>query len=63
MFSNNKPEKYNEAVGVLKDIDRIGRIVIPKDFRETLKLEDKVEIVMTREGVLIRNPQYEIVKK
>ena len=51
-----------ENVGVIKEIDRLGRIVIPKDYREIMFLDDKVEVVLTKDGVLIRNPEYTLVK-
>ena len=50
-------------VGVVKEIDPLGRIVIPKDFRDRILIENKVEIVMTDKGILLRNPEYELVKK
>ena len=46
-----------EKIGIIKDIDRVGRIVIPKDFRERMKLSNKVELVLTEEGLLIRKPK------
>ena len=52
----------SENIGVIKEIDRLGRIVIPKDFRERMFLDDKVEVVLTKDGVLIRNPEYAFVK-
>ena len=52
----------SENIGVIKEIDRLGRIVIPKDFRERMFLDDKVEVVLTNDGVLIRNPEYAFVK-
>ena len=51
-----------KKIGVIKEIDRLGRIVIPKEYRERMMLGDKVEIVLTQSGVLIRNPRYEMVK-
>ena len=51
-----------DAVGIIKEIDRIGRIVIPKELRERYGLIDEVEIVATKSGVLIRNPEYKLVK-
>jgi len=50
-------------IGVIKDIDKLGRIVIPKEFRERLKLENRVEVLLTENGVLIRNSEYMLVKK
>lgn len=53
----------NKAVGVMKNIDNLGRVVIPKEFRDRLGLEREVEIILTREGVLIRNSKYELMMK
>ena len=52
-----------EIVGVIKEIDRLGRIVIPKEFRERLNLQGTVEVLITADGVLIRNSEYVLVKK
>lgn len=52
-----------DNVGVIKEIDSLGRIVIPKEFRERLMLEKKVEILITPNGVLIRNSEYELTRK
>lgn len=51
-----------EAVGVIKEIDHLGRIVIPKEMRARLFFEKKVEVVLTKEGVLLRNPEYKLIK-
>lgn len=53
----------NKNAGVIKEVDKLGRIVIPKKFRERLCLCESVEVLLTDEGVLIRNPEYELVKK
>lgn len=50
-------------IGVIKEIDALGRIVIPKEYRERMGLEKRVELVLVREGVLIRNSEYELVCK
>ena len=52
----------NEKIGIIKEIDNLGRIVIPKEMRERLFLDKKVEIILTKDGALIRNPQYILVK-
>jgi AbrB family looped-hinge helix DNA binding protein len=49
-------------VGIIKEIDRLGRIVIPKEFRERFGLNESVEIVATEFGIVIRNPEYKLVK-
>ena len=55
-------DKFNKNVGVIKEIDNLGRIVIPKEFRNRLKLEKNVEVVLTDNGILIRNSKYKLVK-
>ena len=52
-----------EKAGIIKEIDNLGRIVIPKEIRSLFKLEERVEIVITTEGALLRNPKYELVPK
>ena len=51
-----------ETVGVIKEIDKLGRIVVPKEMRERLSLEKNVEVILTKEGVLLRNPEYELIR-
>ena len=53
----------DKNIGVIKEIDKLGRIVIPKEYRERLNLTNEVEIVLTKEGVLIKNTEYVLVKK
>ena len=52
-----------KCVGIVKEIDKLGRIVIPKDFRDRLKLGKEVEVVLTKAGILIRSVEYELTKK
>ena len=56
-------KKMDYTIGIIKGIDSLGRVVIPKDFRDRLLLEKSVELILTKDGVLIRNPEYELVKK
>ena len=51
-----------ETIGIIKEIDNLGRIVVPKEMRERLSLDKKVEVVLTKEGVLLRNPEYELTR-
>ena len=53
----------DKKIGVLKEIDNLGRLVIPKEMREMFKLEKTVEVVVTKEGILIRNPKYTLIEK
>lgn len=52
-----------DKVGIVKEVDKLGRIVIPKEIRERYGLDTYVEIITTTEGVLLRNPEYSLVKK
>ena len=53
----------NKNIGVIKEIDKLGRLVIPKEFRERLNMGKEVEVLITENGVLIRNPEYVLVKR
>ena len=50
------------SVGFIKKIDKLGRIVIPKELRNRYGLIKDVEIISTEHGVMIRNPKYVLVK-
>ena len=52
-----------KKIGIIKEIDNLGRIVIPKEIRERLSLDKRVEIIITKDGALIKNPEYVLVKK
>ncbi len=51
-------------VGIKRQVDKLGRIVIPKEYREFYHLDhnDEVFIVDTTEGLLITNYNYKVVK-
>lgn len=46
------------ATGIIRRIDDLGRIVIPKEIRRQLKVDegDPFEIFMTKEGEVILKP-------
>ena len=52
-----------EKIGIIKEIDKLGRIVIPKNLRERYFLNSCVEIVATKEGLLIKKPEYTMKKE
>ena len=52
-----------EQVGIKKEIDSLGRIYIPKELREAVGLQKVVEMIVTAKGLLIRDPEYILVKK
>lgn len=52
-----------KPIGVKKEIDKLGRICIPKDMRKMFKFENEVELQITSQGILLKNPEYILVKK
>lgn len=50
--------KFNtgEVMGIKRKLDTIGRVVIPIEYREAFKLEERaeVEIFMVKNGVFIK---------
>lgn len=52
-----------ELIGVEKEIDKLGRIVVPMDLRRCYGLENRVELVATKDGILIKNIEYVLVSK
>ena len=52
-----------KQVGVTKEIDKLGRICIPKEMRKLFKMENEVALVVTADGILIKNIDYILVKK
>ena len=52
-----------KTIGIIKEIDRLGRLHIPKELRVRLGLSEKVELVATKEGLLIKSIEYELKKR
>ena len=52
-----------KSLGLIRKIDNLGRLVIPKEIREVLFLEENssVEIILTTEGIILRPASYEVV--
>ncbi|HIU52349.1 MAG TPA: AbrB/MazE/SpoVT family DNA-binding domain-containing protein [Candidatus Merdicola faecigallinarum] len=48
-----------ETRGVIRKIDELGRVTLPKEFRDTLELKEKdeVEIFLLKDGFYIRKIQ------
>ena len=45
-----------KKIGIIKKIDPLGRLVVPKKYRELYGIETYAEIVLTDKGVLLRRP-------
>ena len=43
-----------KQIGFIKEVDKLGRLGIPKNIRERLELDGKVELIMTDDGLLVR---------
>ncbi|MBE6701945.1 MAG: hypothetical protein E7585_00815 [Ruminococcaceae bacterium] len=54
-----------KQIGMNRKIDALGRIVIPKELRSFFCIEagERLEILATEDGILLRKPAYEVVKK
>lgn len=48
-----------ETRGIKRKIDNLGRITIPKEFRETIEVKEKdeVEIYLLQDGFFIKRTQ------
>ncbi|MBQ8372417.1 MAG: hypothetical protein IJX38_05745 [Clostridia bacterium] len=51
-----------DRIGIKKEIDNLGRIVIPIEMRRLFSIEREVEIVVIEDGILLRSPLYKLVK-
>lgn len=60
--NNSQNEVFMKKIGIIKDIDNLGRLQIPKDIRQRLGITKKVQLVVTDEGLLIKNDEYKLVK-
>ena len=49
-------------VGIIKEVDKLGRIVIPKELRERYGLTEQVELIASEYGIILKSPEYELVK-
>ena len=54
--------KMDDKIGIIKEIDRLGRIVIPKELRERFGLDKSVELVATTDGIILKSPNYKLIK-
>lgn len=52
-----------KTIGIIKETDRLGRLHIPKELRMRPGLSEKVELVATKEGLLIKSVEYELKKR
>ena len=51
-----------QKIGVIKEIDNLGRLQIPIEIRKRLGLRDSVQLIITEEGLLIKSEGYKLVR-
>ena len=65
MIRQNK--KYEgikvDKIGIRREMDKVARVCIPVEMRRLFKLEDEIELQVTKHGILLRNPEYILVKR
>ena len=46
-----------KSIGIVREVDSLGRIVIPKELRRTMKMDsgDEVEIFVEGDSIILRN--------
>ena len=49
-------------IGIVRKVDSLGRITLPKELRRIfqLKQNDEIEILATDKGILLRIPNIEV---
>ena len=52
-----------DKIGIIKEIDALGRLQIPKDIRTRLGLGERVELVITKDGLLIKSPDLVLTRR
>lgn len=62
--SERKRSDNMTKLGIIRKVDDLGRIVIPKEIRSFfhIGINDEVEITVTTDGILLKKPGYEVRK-
>lgn len=62
--SEQKRSDKMTPIGIIRKVDNLGRIVIPKEIRKFyhINASDEIEIVTTPDGIILRKPGYEVRK-
>ena len=49
-------------IGIVRKIDSLGRVTLPKELRRVFKRDknDEIEILATDDGILLRVPNIEV---
>ena len=52
----------DKNIGIVKELDKLGRIVIPKELRDRFGITKEVEMIATEFGILVKSPEYMLIK-
>ena len=52
-------------IGIIRKMDSLGRVVIPKEFRRVFGIgnNENIEILATEQGILLRLPDIEVRRR
>jgi len=50
-------------IGLQRKVDNLGRITIPKEYRDFYRLNEQtvISLIETPEGLLLTNPKFKVV--
>lgn len=50
-------------IGLQRKVDNLGRITIPKEYRDFYRLNEQtvISLIETPEGLLLSNPKFKVV--
>ena len=56
IYTINKGGKYMKSTGIVRNLDELGRIVIPKEIRKKLGIEQKdpIEVFIDGNSIVLR---------
>ena len=52
-----------DKIGIIKEIDALGRLQIPKEIRKGFGFLKQVELVTVKEGLLVKSCEFELVPR
>ena len=54
---------FMQPIGIIKKFDKLGRLVIPKELKKRYHFTDSVEIIATKDGILLKSPTYFLAER
>ena len=53
----------DKKIGIKKEFDNLGRIVIQTEMKKLYNIDKEIELVATPQGILLRSPKCVLVLK